>query len=95
MHKDKQNISKFFVVPGSSPALLGMLDLETLGVLTIKCETIGRQLTQDDNPYKRQRNCKSERAVQAEGRMLMYKKNAMQTIHPSQVLLLIQWSQAK
>ena len=29
-------------------------------------ETIGRQLTPDDNPYKRQRNCQSERAVQAE-----------------------------
>ena len=34
-------------------------------------------------------------AVQTRGRMLMYKNDAMQTIHLSQVLLLIQWSQVK
>ena len=31
-----------FVVPRSHPALLGMPDIETLGVLTINYEPIGR-----------------------------------------------------
>ena len=31
-----------FVVPGSSPALLGMPDIEILGVLAINHENIGR-----------------------------------------------------
>ena len=54
---------KFFVVPGSSPALLGMPYIETPGVLTINCKTMGRQLTSDDNANKRNRNWQYERAV--------------------------------
>ena len=53
---------------GSSPVLLGIPGIETLGVLTISYEKIGRQLKPDNNPDKRQRNCQSERAVQIEGR---------------------------
>ena len=34
-HKEKQKICKFFVVPGSGPALFGMPDIDKLGVLTI------------------------------------------------------------
>ena len=49
MHKGKQKICKFFVVPGSSPALLGMLDIENLGLLTINDKTIDRQLATSDN----------------------------------------------
>ena len=45
-----------------------MLDTETLGVLTIDYEIIGRQLTPYDNPDKRQGNYQSERAVQTDGR---------------------------
>ena len=102
IHKKKQMVCKVFVVPESGPALLSIPDKETLGVLTIKYETIGRQLTQEDNPDKRQRNCQSERAVQTEvgkpesctnkSRMLMYKNSAMLTIHLIQVLLLLQLS---
>ena len=55
------------VVPGSSPSLLGIPNIKTLGVLTITYETIGRQGTPDDNPDKKQRNCQSEKAVQTEG----------------------------
>ena len=57
---------KCFVLPGSHPALLGMPGIQPLGVITIKYETIARQLTPDDNPDKRQRNCQSERAVETE-----------------------------
>ena len=48
MHKEKQKVCKCFVVPGSGPVLLGMTDVETLSVLTIRYNTIGRQLTSDD-----------------------------------------------
>ena len=58
-------------MPGSSPALLGMPDIETLGLLTIDEKTIDRQLALGDNAGKRQRNCQCERAVQAEGRKLV------------------------
>ena len=75
-------------MPGSSPALLGMPDIETLSVLTINDKTIGRQLVSGDNADKRQRNCQCERAIQREveslramhtiGRMLTCKNNTMQ-----------------
>ena len=42
MHQEKQKVCRFFVVPGSSAALLGMLDIETLGMLTTDDKTIGR-----------------------------------------------------
>ena len=68
MHKEKQKISKFFVVPGSGPSLLGMPDIDNLGVLTMNYETIARQLTLD-NADNRKSNCQFERTVQTEGRM--------------------------
>ena len=57
----------FFVVPGSSQVLLIMPFIETLGVLTMIYNTIGRQLASDNKANKRQRNCQYERAVQTEG----------------------------
>ena len=54
-------------MPGSSPALLGKQDIETLGVLTINDKTIGRQLASGDSADKRQRNYQCERAVETEG----------------------------
>ena len=44
-----------------------MPGIETWGVLTINYETIGKQLTSDDDSYKRKRNFKHERAIQTEG----------------------------
>ena len=69
MYKEKQKICKFFVVPVSGPALLGMPDVDNWGVLTINCKRIGRQLASHDNAHTRKRNCQYERAVQTEGRM--------------------------
>ena len=43
---------KFFVVPASSPALLGMPDIDTLGIPTINYKTIDRPLTTDDTQDK-------------------------------------------
>ena len=40
-------------MPGSSPALLAMPDIETLGVLTINDNTLGGQLALGDNADKR------------------------------------------
>ena len=69
MHKEKeQKACKFFVVPGSSPTLLSIPYIETLGVLTIKYNTIGRLLESDAKISKMQGNCQYERAVQTEGR---------------------------
>ena len=47
--------------------MLGIPDIETLCVLTIKYNTICRKLTSDEKANKRQRNCQCERAVQTEG----------------------------
>ena len=34
---------RFFVVPGDSPALLGMPDIELLAILKIMCDLVGDQ----------------------------------------------------
>ena len=47
MHKEKDG--KFFVVQGASPAVLGMPDINNLGVLIINCEAIGRQVALNEN----------------------------------------------
>ena len=54
-------------MPAHGLAFLGMPDIETLGVLTINYETIGRQLTPDDNPDNKQKNYQCERTIQTEG----------------------------
>ena len=48
MHKEKLKIYKFFVVQDGGPAALAMPDIDNQGVLTIYCETIGRQVRSDD-----------------------------------------------
>ena len=45
-----------FVVPGRRPALLGIPDINNLGVLTIKYDTIGRLVASDDNAKNMKRN---------------------------------------
>ena len=66
MKKNKRYVG-FFVLPGSGPALLGMPDIETVGVPTIHDKIIGRQLASGDMADKRQGNCQCEKAVQTEG----------------------------
>ena len=39
-HKDKVATYRFFVVPGDRPVLLGMPDIEVLGILKIMCEVV-------------------------------------------------------
>ena len=56
-------------MPQSGPALLGMPDIDNLGVLTINSETIGRQLVPDNNADSRKGNCQYEKAVQTEDGM--------------------------
>ena len=36
--KEREKLCQFFIVPGSSPALLGMPEIETLGILAINYE---------------------------------------------------------
>ena len=55
MKKNKRFVS--FLVPGSCPALLGMPDIEKLGVLTINYKATGRQLSSVDNTDNRKGNC--------------------------------------
>ena len=52
---------------GGSPAVLGMPDIDILGILTISCETIGKQVASDKNTDDSKRNCQCKRAVQTEG----------------------------
>ena len=54
LHREKQKTCRFLVVPVSGPAMLGMPDIETLGLLTKDDKTIGRQLTLGYNANKRQ-----------------------------------------
>ena len=51
MHK-KPKVCGFFAERGSGPTLLGMPDIQTLGVITIDNKTIGRQLTLGYNADK-------------------------------------------
>ena len=100
-HKEKEKDCKFFAVQGGNQVLLGMPDIDNLGVLTINCETIGRQVVSADNTDS-ERNCQCKNAIQIEGRKFesyenkrqdaKAQANTMQTIQQSQVLLLIQQS---
>ena len=56
-------------MPGNGPALLGMPEINNLGVLTIIFETIIRQSASDDNANSGKGNCHYERAVQVGGRV--------------------------
>ena len=50
-HKDKIARCRFFIVPGDSPVLLGMPDLELLDVLKITCKILeGQQADRTFNP---------------------------------------------
>ena len=40
-YNDKIARCRFFVVPGDSPALLGMPDIKLFDILKIKCEEVG------------------------------------------------------
>ena len=40
----RKRFKAFFAVQGGNQAVLGMPDIDNLGVLTINCETLGRQV---------------------------------------------------
>ena len=65
--KNKRHVH--FCSASRRPILLGMPDINNLGVLIINYETIGRQVASDDNADNRKRNCQYDRAVQTEDRM--------------------------
>ena len=44
-----------------------MADIDNLGVLTINCDTIARQVASDENTDSSKVNCQHERAIQREG----------------------------
>ena len=58
--------------------MLGMPDIDNLGVLTRNYDTIGRQAASDNNTKNRKRNCHHERAVQTEGRKFECYENKRQ-----------------
>ena len=84
----------FFVVPENGPALLGMPDIDNLGVLTMNFEAIGRhhkmimqttgrKTANTKEQFKQKAGCL--RAVQTRGRMKKQKTqdNAYNTADPS------------
>ena len=40
MHKYKPKLCGFSIVPGGGPSLLGILDVETLELLSVNCITV-------------------------------------------------------
>ena len=57
-----------FCIRESVPELvLGMSDIDNLGVLTINCETISRQVASHKNTDNSKGNCQCERVIQTEG----------------------------
>ena len=85
-----------------SLVVLGMPDIDELSPISVNCETIGRQVMADDITDNSKRNGQCQKAIQIEGgeyeQFESEKQDAeaqsqkMQTIQPSQLLLLIQWS---
>ena len=79
-----------------------MPDIDKLNLISVNCKTMGRKVVSDDITDNSKRNGQCKRAVQIEGRKCEQFKNEkqdaealsqrMQTIQPSQLLLLIQWS---
>ena len=47
-NNNKIKMSRFFVVPGNRQPLLGMTDIETLGILTVNCNAI--EMKDADSP---------------------------------------------
>ena len=90
---------KFFVVHNGSPAVLGMQDIDKLGLISVNYNTTHRQMVKDDSVD----NSESPRATEGEdvsnskvtSRKQKYKAHKMQTIHPSHLLSLIQWTWVK
>ena len=39
-HKENHKLCRFFVVPGDSPAVSGIPEIEIVGILSVKCNTI-------------------------------------------------------
>ena len=46
--------------------MLGIPDIDSLGVLTINCENIGRQVASDQNTDNSKRNCQCKREIQTD-----------------------------
>ena len=64
-HNNKHKICYFFVVPGNGQALLSMLDIKTLDILTINCNTIETQEADRANKYSSNiANCQDSRCEQ-------------------------------
>ena len=81
-------------------AVLGMLDIDNLGILAINCERIGRQVALVENTESK-RNCQCEIAIRRCQIWKLWKQkagcrsakaNTMQTIQLSHILLLIKQS---
>ena len=64
MHNGKEKMCKFFVAHNGSPTVLGMQDIDKIGLLSINYNSKNRQMAEKDN----KNNCKSPR--QTEGSKL-------------------------
>ena len=48
-HNGKEKICKFFVMHNGSPAVLGMQDIDKLGLISINYNTEHRQVAEEDS----------------------------------------------
>ena len=51
-HNEKKKIYKFYVAHNGSPAVLGMQDIDRLGMLSINCNSKKRQVAEESNEDK-------------------------------------------
>ena len=103
MHNEKEKDCKFFVVQGSNQAVLGMPDIDNLGIPTINCETLGSKWHQTRTETARETaNMKEQLKQNRKSECCKNKRQdaEVQSQHnadnmASQVLLLIKQSQVE
>ena len=96
IHNEKEKKIKFFVVQIGSPAVLGMPDIDKLGLISLIYDTTHRQVAADDSRDNSESQFKKKvgkaSSLKVKNRKQKHKENRMQTINQSHLLSLIQWS---
>ena len=79
-----------------SPAVLGMQDIDKLGLISINYDTMQGQVAEDDNTGNSESPSQTEgdkcEQFKGKSRKKKHKVHKMQAIYPNHLLSLIQWS---
>ena len=74
-HNDKEKMHRFFVVYSGSLAVLGMQDIDRLGMLSINCNSHNRQVAEESNEDKDKKS-KPNKRQQTQNRCRNTKQDA-------------------